>query len=105
MTQERKQIRDQLRQGSLSLAQALAPDEDAARGMRVVTVVRALPGIGAATAARLMREVGIDAGRRAGGLTTGQAARLLAAADAELAARRDRRTEHVGPVLGSRAPG
>jgi hypothetical protein len=108
MTQERKRIRDQLRQGSLSLAQALAQDEEAARGMRVATVVRALPGIGAATAARLMTQAGIDAARRVGGLTTGQAARLLAAAaavDAELAARRGRRTEHAGPVLGSRAPG
>ena len=62
------------RQGSLTLAQALAQDGEAARGMRVVTVVRALPGIGAATAARLMREAGIDAGRRAGALTTGQRA-------------------------------
>ena len=108
MTQERKQIRDQLRQGSLSLAQALAQDEEAARGMRVATVVRALPGIGAATAARLMREAGIDAARRVGGLTTGQRMRLLAAVaavDAELAARRDRLTEHAGPVLRSRAPG
>ena len=58
MTQERKPIRDQLRQGSLSLAQALAQDEEAARGMRVVTVVRALPGIGGATAARLMARGG-----------------------------------------------
>ena len=72
MTQERKQSRDQLRQGSLSLAQALAQDEEAARGMRVVTVVRALPGIGAATAARLLREPGIDAARRVGALTKGQ---------------------------------
>ena len=78
MTQERKQIRDQLRRGSLSLARALAQDGEAARGMRVVTVVRALPGIGAATAARLMRKAGIDAARRVGALTTGQAARLLA---------------------------
>ena len=91
LTQERKQIRDQLRQGSLSLAQALAQDEEAARGMRVVTVVRALPGIGAATAARVMTQAGIDAARRVGGLTTGQTARLLAAVDAELAARHSHR--------------
>ena len=64
MTQERKQIRDQLRQGSLSLAQALAQDGEAARGMRVVTVVRALPGIGAATAARLMARPASTAGRQ-----------------------------------------
>jgi hypothetical protein len=61
---ERKELRDQLQQGRLSLAQALAQDGEAARGMRVATVVRALPGIGAATAARLMREAGIDAARR-----------------------------------------
>lgn len=70
--------------------------------MRVATVVRALPGIGAATAARLMREAGIDATRRAGALTRGQTARLLAAAaavDAELAARRGRRPEPLdGPA-------
>ena len=79
MTQERKQIRDQLRQGSFSLAQALARDEEAAGGMRVVTVVRALPGVGAATAARLMREAGIDrrppgrrAHRGAGGAAAGR---------------------------------
>jgi S13-like H2TH domain len=108
MTQERKQIRDQLRQGSLSLAQALAQDGEAARGMRVMTVVRALPGVGAATAARLMREAGIGSGRRAGALTAGQRERLVATVavvDAELAACCDRRTEHASPVLRSRAPG
>ena len=95
---ERKTIRDQLQQGRLSLAQVLAQDGEAARGMRVATVVRALPGIGAATAARLMAQAGIDGGRRVGGLTTGQRERLLAAVvavDAELAARRDRR-HHSG---------
>ena len=99
LNSERKEIRDQLQQGRLSVAQVLAQDEEAARGMRVVTVVRALPGIGAATAARLMREAGIDAGRRAGALTAGQRQRLLAAVaavDAELAARRDRRHDPDG---------
>ena len=75
--------------------------------MRVATVVRALPGVGAATAARLMREAGIDAARRVGALTTGQAARLLAAVAAVDASWPlvGRRTEHAGPVLRSRAPG
>ena len=96
-------LRARLQAGEKTLEQALARDDEAARGMRVVTVVRALPGIGAATAARLMREAGIDAARRVGGLTTGQAARLLAAVaavDAELAARRDRRTEHAARCSG-----
>jgi hypothetical protein len=95
---ERKEIRDQLHQGRLSLAQVLAQDREAARGMRVATVVRALPGIGAATAARLMAQAGIDGGRRVGGLTAGQRERLVAAVavvGAELAASRDRR-HHSG---------
>ena len=99
LNSERKEIRDQLQQGSFSLAQALAQDGEATRGMRVVTVVRALSGIGAATARRLMATAGIDGGRRVGGLTTGQRQRLLAAVaavDAELAARRDRRHDPDG---------
>ena len=106
LNSERKEIRDQLQQGSLSLAQALAQDEEAARGMRVVTIVRALPGIGAATAARLMREAGIDAARRVGGLTTGQRTRLLdavVAIHAELAARHGHRV--TIPASDHDAPG
>ena len=72
MTAERKRLRAQLQVGELTLEQALAQDGEAARRMRVVTVVRALLGIGAATAARLMREAGIDPGQRAGALTAGQ---------------------------------
>ena len=79
MTAERKRLRTRLQAGELTPEQALAQDGEAARGMRVVTVVRALPGIGAATARRLMATAGIDGGRRVGGLTAGQTARLLAA--------------------------
>lgn len=90
LNSERKEIRDQLQHGSLGLAEALAQDGEAARGMRVATVVRALPGVGAATARRLMAAAGVDRGRRVGGLTAGQRERLRAAVavvDAELAAR------------------
>jgi hypothetical protein len=79
LTAERKRPRARLQAGELTLAQALAQDEEAARGMRIVTVVRALPGIGAATAARLTTQAGIDAACRVGALTTRQTARLLAA--------------------------
>lgn len=70
--------------------------------MRVATVVRALPGVGAARTSQLMVAAGIDRGRRAGALTTGQRERLLAAAgamDAKLTARRGRR-HHSGPMSG-----
>ena len=90
----RKELRDQLQKRKITLEQALARGDEAARGMRVATVVRALPGVGAATARRLMAAAGVDRGRRVGALTAGQRTRLLAAVvavDAELAARRDRR--------------
>jgi len=45
----------------------------------VTTILHALPGIGAATARRLMTQAGIDAARRVGALTTGQRERLVAA--------------------------
>ena len=78
-TAERKEIRARLRSGEVTLAQALERDDEAAGRMRAETLLRALPGIGAATAARLMTQAGIDAARRAGALTAGQRTRLLAA--------------------------
>ncbi len=98
VTAQRKGLRARLQAGELTLTQALAQDGEAARGMRVATVVGALPGIGAATARRLMATAGIDGGRRVGGLTAGQRERLRAAVavvGAELAASRDRR-HHSG---------
>ena len=59
---ERKAIRQQLRTGQMTLAQVLAGDDQAAGGMRVMTVLKALPGVGKATAPKLLREAGIDPG-------------------------------------------
>ena len=99
LTAERKRLRARLQAGEETLEQALARADEVARRMRTDTLLRALPGIGGATAARLMREAGIDPGRRAGALTAGQRERLVAAVaavDAELAARRDRRHDPGG---------
>ena len=76
MTAERKRLRDSLQAGEETLEQALARADEMAGRMRTDTLLRALPGIGGATATRLMREAGIDAGRRAGALTAGQRERL-----------------------------
>jgi|SRR5271166_912147 len=94
ITAQRKELREQLQAGALTLAQALARDDEAARGMHTQTLLRALPGIGAATTARLLREAGIDPSRRAAALTAGQRERLLdavAAVHAESATRHGRR--------------
>jgi hypothetical protein len=79
---ERKMIRARLQAGEETLAQALARNGEAAMRMRTETLLRALQGIGPATAARLLRETGIDAARRAGALTAGQRERLLDAVSA-----------------------
>ena len=42
VTAQRKRLRAQLQAGELTLAQALAQDGEAARGMRVTTVVKAI---------------------------------------------------------------
>ena len=79
LTAERKRLRARLQAGEETLEQALARADEVAGRMRADTLLRALPGIGGATAVRLMREAGIDAGRRAGALTAGQRERLVAA--------------------------
>jgi hypothetical protein len=91
VTAERKRLRARLQAGEETLAQALARDGEATMRMRTETLLRALPGIGGATAARLLAEAGIGPGRRAGALTAGQRERLLAAVDAELATRHSHR--------------
>jgi hypothetical protein len=96
-----KALRARLQAGQLTLAELLAQaalgDQAAAR-MQVRTSLMALPGIRSARASQLMTQPGIDGGRRAGALSTSQVGRLLAAVaamNAELAARRDRR-HHSG---------
>jgi len=90
---ELKALRAGLRTGELTLEELLAQAQSghAAGRMLVRTALLALPGIRAARASQLMTQAGIDVARRVGALTTGQAARLLAAVDAELAARHSHR--------------
>jgi S13-like H2TH domain len=106
---ELKALRAGLRTGELTLEELLAQaqSDHAAGRMPVRTAMLALPGIRSARASQVVAAAGIDVGRRVGALTTGHAARLLAAAavDAELAARRGRRTRHASPVPRARAPG
>jgi ribosomal protein S13 len=93
---ELKALRAGLQARQLTLAEllALAQSDLAAGRMPVRTALMALPGIRTARAGQLMTVAGIDVARRAGGLTTGQQERLVAAVtalNAELAARHGRR--------------
>lgn len=77
MRRSRAALRDQLKQGRLTLADVLADEGDAAQGMRVEVLLRSLPGYGKARAEALMRKVGIAPSRRVRGLGARQRERLL----------------------------
>jgi hypothetical protein len=68
----------QVKSGELAPAQIFErADEDIVKKTRVVQVLRALPGYGAAKVAALMTASDVDEKRRVGGLTAAQRERLL----------------------------
>ena len=64
---ERVLLRKRLQAGELAPGQALALDDEAARGMRISAIVRALPAVGVATSRRLLAAAGISGTRRNAG--------------------------------------
>ena len=70
----------QVKSGELAPAEILkATDNEVVKKTRVVQVLRALPGYGAAKVTALMANTEVDEKRRVGGLTAAQRERLLAA--------------------------
>lgn len=75
----RAEMRRQVREGGLGVADVLAASDAgavAARGMRVRDLVGSHPGYGPARTAALMARLGIPANRRVGGLGPRQRAAL-----------------------------
>jgi nitrate reductase beta subunit len=81
--QHRAAALDELAHGRTTLAELLtAADDDAVLGKtKVTTTLRNVRGIGATTAERLMRQVGIADSRRLGGLGERQRRELINACD------------------------
>lgn len=77
--QERAKLKRQIREGSSSIAQALAAaDRDEAIGrLRVSELLQALPGVGTVRSARIMERLGIAPSRRLRGLGKHQRTALL----------------------------
>ena len=75
----RAQVKDNLRSGTLTLAQVIAraAEEDALARMRVIDLLTAMPGIGPARGRTLMDRLGIAQSRRLRGLGEHQRAALL----------------------------
>jgi hypothetical protein len=74
----RARVKGQLKSGQISLREllAVAAVDDIVAGMKVVSVLESLPGIGHVKAAALMERCGVAASRRLRGLGPHQTAAL-----------------------------
>ena len=77
--QKRAEVKEQLKGGTLSLAQLFDQgDHDEMLGkLKVVSMLESLPGVGKVRARRLMEELDISESRRLRGLGVNQRERLL----------------------------
>lgn len=73
----RAELKNKLKLGSLSLAEALASSDDTIGKLKVVSLLESLPGVGKVKARKLMEEIGIADNRRVQGLGQQQKAALL----------------------------
>lgn len=75
---KRAEIRDDLKSGKIGLKELLAMKDDPVVGrMRVSTLIKTMPGYGAAKAEKIMAELQIAESRRLRGLGARQEAALL----------------------------
>lgn len=73
----RAEIKNQLKIGSMSLAEALSSTDSAVGKLKVVSMLESLPGVGKVKARRIMDDIGIADNRRVQGLGQQQRAALL----------------------------
>jgi hypothetical protein len=73
----RAEVKNRLKLGSISLAEALASNDDTIGKLKVVSLLESLPGVGKVKARKLMEEIGIADNRRVQGLGQQQKASLL----------------------------
>lgn len=73
----RAEIRVSLREGRVSVEEVLESKLEAYQRMRVVDVLRSLPGIGPIRCTQILESAGISAAKRVGGLTRHQRNRLV----------------------------
>ena len=73
----RAELKNQLKIGSVSLAEALATADDTVGKLKVVSLLESLPGVGKVKARKIMEDIGIADNRRVQGLGTQQKQALL----------------------------
>lgn len=78
MRSKRAQIRESLKQGTLTLEKILnSPDDNVVSRMRVAYLLESLPRIGRVRSRKIMEEIGIHESRRVQGLGARQKEALL----------------------------
>lgn len=75
----RAELRENIKNGSVSVAEVLESDDPIAQRLRVSALIESLPGYGKAKAAKIMDELGISASRRVKGLGARQREQLVEA--------------------------
>ena len=73
----RAELKNQLKMGSVTLAEALASTDSTVGKLKVVSLLEALPGVGKVKARKIMDEIGIAENRRVQGLGQQQKQALL----------------------------
>ena len=73
----RAELKNQLKMGSVSLAEALASTSSTVGKLKVVSLLESLPGVGKVKARKIIKEIGIADNRRVQGLGAQQKAALL----------------------------
>ncbi len=73
----RAELKSKLKLGSLTLAEALATEDDTVGKLKVVSLLESLPGVGKVKARKIMDEIGIADNRRVQGLGQQQKSALL----------------------------
>jgi DNA uptake protein ComE-like DNA-binding protein len=74
----RAELKNQLKNGAVSLAEALSSTDDTVGKLKVVSLLESLPGVGKVKARKIMDEIGIADNRRVQGLGQQQKQALLA---------------------------
>lgn len=78
MRSRRRDVREKLKKGNMSLSEILEqPDDEVLGKMRVAYLLASLPRVGKTTAQKIMDEIGIDQARRVQGLGKRQKEALL----------------------------
>ena len=74
----RKELREKIKNGEVSIEEVLNSDDPIAARMKVSALIESLPGYGKAKATKIMDELGISPNRRVKGLGARQRENLLA---------------------------